>query len=304
MAILHGRVEVQRLRHLTKSDFDGIVCDRILREAGLNIETTKFVHAADVVNGKVPILGTDVMTCLPYDARCAMSFDYHVSYDTVASGKCVFDGDSPSSTRLLYNYYKDIIHIDEEIVQAVDDHCQGRVVNPEDPQGWELLGLLMDSRTGLGRWRDFSISNYMFMQKLMSMIGDKDIRTILADKDVQERVALLHKQRNMYINQLKRCTRVRDDVALIDFRNEELLYCGNRFIAYTLFPGVKYIMRITWGLRHSNIVVMLSSFHKENAVPKLCHKYGGFSNKFSGSFQISVDKSELAIRDIRNLLSN
>ena len=36
-----------------------------------------------------------------------------------------------------------------------------------DPEGWILLSFLMDPRTGLGRFRDFRISNYQLMMQLI-----------------------------------------------------------------------------------------------------------------------------------------
>jgi len=299
-------MEVYLVRHLTKSDFDGVVCDRILRQSGVAIDSTKFVHATDVVNGKVPILGTDIMTCLPFDVRCTMSFDYHATGRPELTGKHVFNSDSPSCARLVYDYYRDIVTLDERIVNHVDDHCTGKIKNIENPEGWELLGFLMDSRTGLGRWRDFTISNYAFMQKMASYVGELQLDEILSDSDVRERILLLKHQHNSHISQLKHCTKIKDDVAIVDYRSEELIYCGNRFLVYVLFPQVKYVMRVTWGLRRSNIVVMLSKSTTNPTgtvdIPDICRKYGGFANKYAGSFQISVDRSELVLRDIRNLL--
>jgi hypothetical protein len=36
-----------------------------------------------------------------------------------------------------------------------------------NPEGWDLLNFLMDARTGLGRFREFRISNYNLMMDLI-----------------------------------------------------------------------------------------------------------------------------------------
>ncbi len=65
-----------KMRLVTRSDFDGLVCAMILRECGL-IEDIKFVHPKDVQDGKVELSGNDITTNLPYDSRVFMCFDHH-----------------------------------------------------------------------------------------------------------------------------------------------------------------------------------------------------------------------------------
>ena len=60
-----------------------------------------------------------------------------------------------------------------------------------DPQGWTLLNFLMDSRTGLGRFREFRISNYQLMMLLIdACIAAQTVDEILALPDVAERADL------------------------------------------------------------------------------------------------------------------
>ena len=55
-----------------------------------------------------------------------------------------------------------------------------------DPKGWTLLNFLMDSRTGLGRFRQFRISNYELMMKLIDYCRDHTVEQILALPDLNE----------------------------------------------------------------------------------------------------------------------
>ena len=65
------------------------------------------------------------------------------------------------------------------------------------PSGWILLSFLMDPRTGLGRFRDFRISNYQLMMELIDACLERTVEEVLEMPDVVERVALYreHAQR-------------------------------------------------------------------------------------------------------------
>ena len=63
-----------------------------------------------------------------------------------------------------------------------------------NPSGWILIGFLMDPRTGLGRWRQFTISNYQLMEMLIDACRTMTIDEILNLPDVQERVEVYNEQ--------------------------------------------------------------------------------------------------------------
>jgi len=104
------------------------------------------------------------------------------------------------------------------------------------PTGWVLLHYLMDPRTGLGRFRQFRISNYDLMMQLISFCMEHNIDEILALPDVKERVDLYFEQSEMFVEQLKRIAVLHDKVIVLDLRNEEIIHAGNRFMIYALYP--------------------------------------------------------------------
>ena len=55
------------------------------------------------------------------------------------------------------------------MLEYVDRVDSGQLTREEilEPRDWILLGFIMDPRTGLGRFREFRISNYQLMEKLM-----------------------------------------------------------------------------------------------------------------------------------------
>jgi nanoRNase/pAp phosphatase (c-di-AMP/oligoRNAs hydrolase) len=89
--------------------------------------------------------------------------------------------------------------VSDELMVAVDraDSAQYDITEILQPTGWTLLNFLMDSRTGLGRFRQFRISNYQLMMQLIdACIDHQDVEEILALPDVAERAELFRAQRS------------------------------------------------------------------------------------------------------------
>ena len=70
-----------KMRLVTRSDFDGLVCAMILKELDI-IDEIKFVHPKDVQDGKIELTENDITTNLPYDGRVGLAFDHHESKES------------------------------------------------------------------------------------------------------------------------------------------------------------------------------------------------------------------------------
>ncbi|MGP1433115.1 MAG: exopolyphosphatase, partial [Catonella sp.] len=250
-----------KMRLVTRSDFDGLVCAMILKELDI-IDDIKFVHPKDVQDGKVDITENDITTNLPYDPRVGLAFDHHESELSrvdagEASTKFIIDGYAKSAARVVYDYYggaERITRVSEEIMEAVDkgDSADFTVDDILEPEGWTLLNYVMDARTGLGRFHDFKISNYDLMMELIDYCLIHPINDILALPDVKERVDLYFEQQELFKAQLKRLVKVEGKVAVIDLRNEETIYAGNRFMVYALYPDTEISVHVAWGFKKQN----------------------------------------------------
>jgi len=184
-----------KYRLVTRSDFDGLVCAVLLRTLDLIGEIT-FVHPKDVQDGTVEVTEHDILTNLPFAPGAHLVFDHHHSEMLRNPGERtnhVIDPDAPSAARVIYDYYGGaprFPHISAELMRAVDqaDSAAYELHDILEPKGWTLLNFLMDSRTGLGRFRDFRISNYQLMMQLIdACIDHQDVDEILALPDVAER---------------------------------------------------------------------------------------------------------------------
>ena len=292
----------EKMRLVTRSDFDGLACAMMLKELGL-IDDIKFVHPKDVQDGKVELSKNDITTNLPYDPRVELAFDHHESeVDRLKAmetgGKLIIDPKARSAARVVYDYYggkETFKRISEELMEAVDKGDSADFTMDEilHPPGWVLLHYLMDPRTGLGRFRNVRISNYDLMMVLIDYCMDHPIEEILEMPDVKERVDLYFEQAEQFEAQLKRIAKVEGKVVVLDLREEEIIHAGNRFMIYALYPETQISVHVAWGFRKQNTAVMIgkSIVNKGSNVDigELCLKYGGGGHHNAGTCQLEND---------------
>lgn len=302
-------------RLITRSDFDGLVCAMILKELKL-IDDIKFVHPKDMQDGLIEVDSEDISTNLPYVQGIGLAFDHHLSETVrVASDVTnhIIDPNAPSAARVVYNYYKGKGHnlgrISEEIMEAVDkaDSAQYTLDEVLNPKGWTLMNYLMDARTGLGRFREFTVSNYQLMMKLIDFCLDHSIDEVLELSDVKERVDLYNEQHELFKKQIERVHQMRGRVVVLPLKDEEVIHAGNRFMVYAMFPQAEISVHVMWGLKKQNTVFTIgkSIINKSSNVNigEICLKYGGGGHMNAGTCQVPNDKADELLAEILELLN-
>ncbi len=295
------------MRLVTRSDFDGLVCAMLLKEIGLVKDDIKFVHPKDVQDGKIELSDNDITTNLPFDSRVHLAFDHHESelrrlhLSEEEKARFIIEGEAKSAARVVYNYYggaDKFKRISEEIMTAVDKGDSADFTKDEilDPKDWVLMNFLMDARTGLGRFHDFRISNYDLMMELIDYCVEHPIADVLKLPDVKERVDFYFEQQELFKAQLERIAKVDGKVVIIDLRNEETIYPGNRFMIYAMHPEAELSVHVAWGFKKQNTAVMIgkSIINKSSNfnIGDLCLEYGGGGHANAGTCQIDNDKIE------------
>jgi nanoRNase/pAp phosphatase (c-di-AMP/oligoRNAs hydrolase) len=293
-----------QFRLVTRSDFDGLVCGLLLKELDLIDEIT-FVHPKDMQDGKIAISARDITTNLPYVPGCHLAFDHHSSEltrnDERHPANYVIDPEAQSAARVVYRHFggaQRFPRVREDLLSAVDKADAAQFTREEilDPQGWPLLSFLMDSRTGLGRFRQFRISNYDLMMKLIDECRSHGVDDILELPDVKERVDLYRSHAPQFRAQIMRCTTVKDDLVVLDLRDEETIYAGNRFMIYALFPQCRVSMHVLWGLKKQNTVFAIGKSILDRGSPvdvgEICLSYGGGGHKAAGTCQVDNARAE------------
>lgn len=295
-------------RLVTRSDFDGLVCAVLLKEIDL-VDEILFVHPKDVQDGVVDITGNDITTNVPYDPRAHLVFDHHLS-ETARVGEQpnhIIDPEAPSAARVVWKHYGGadrFDNVDEDLMAAVDkaDSAQYSVEEILDPQGWTLMNFLMDARTGLGRFRQFRISNYQLMMELIDYKRGHTVEEILQLPDVVERVALYREQSEAFIAQLKRCARVEGEVVVLDLRGEDTIHAGNRFMIYALFPEATVSIHVLWGKQQQNTVLAVGKSIVDRSSPanigELMLGFGGGGHRNAGTCQVAHEDAEATLATV------
>lgn len=300
----------KRYRLITRSDMDGLVCGVLLKELGI-IDDITFAHPKDMQDGLIEVTADDITTNLPYVEGVYIAFDHHASEVTRVGGKHdnhIIDSDAPSAARVVYDYFggrSQFPRISDEMMIAVDKADSAAFSREDvlDPQGWELLSFLMDARTGLGRFRDFNISNYQLMMQLIDYCRtNNNIDEILALPDVKERVDLFKSHAKQSREQIERCARVQKNMVVLDLRNEDTIYASNRFMIYALFQQCNISCHVMWGKNQQNTVFAIgkSILNKSSQtnVGELCLKYGGGGHHAAGTCQVANEDAEKKLAEI------
>ncbi|MCL2839473.1 MAG: exopolyphosphatase [Defluviitaleaceae bacterium] len=297
---------------LTRSDFDGLACAVLLREIGL-IGKWRFVHPKDLQDGNVRVTANDILANVPYVAGCGMWFDHHTSEWERIGKPEGFVGSLrklDSAARVIYEYFKDRYDISrfESMLDQVDRVDSGKLTADDvlNPTGWVLLGFLTDPRTGLGRFRDFRISNYSLMEELIDSCRNKSIEEILEMPDVKERVELYQEQAELFKDMLHKHTVTKGNVIISDLRGVETINAGNRFMIYSLFPNQNISMWIVDGKNKENVAIACGySVLNRTAtvdVGSVMLSFGGGGHKQVGTCQVSYDEADKIIAEIAEKL--
>ncbi|GLR63380.1 exopolyphosphatase [Marinospirillum insulare] len=297
----------KKYRLVTRSDFDGLVCAALLKHLDL-IDDIQFVHPKDMQDGSIEIGANDITTNLPYVAGCYLSFDHHLSEtvrNEVLADNHIIDAEAPSAARVVWQYYgghKAFPEAWDEMMAAVDkgDAAQfneDEVLNPDD---WVLLNFIMDARTGLGRFRDFRISNYQLMMQLIDYCRNHSIKQILELPDVKERTDLYFEHDSKARQQIQKCAKVYNNLVVLDLRNEETIFATNRFTLYALYPNTNISIHVMWGLKQQNTVFAVGKSilnrSSNTNVGELCLKYNGGGHLNAGTCQVANDDAEATLQ--------
>jgi nanoRNase/pAp phosphatase (c-di-AMP/oligoRNAs hydrolase) len=298
----------KRYRLVTRSDFDGLVCAVLLKELDL-IDEIKFVHPKDMQDGLIEISDSDITTNLPYVPGVHLAFDHHLSElaRNKSADNYIIEPEAPSAAHVVYNYYggaEKFTNVPQDLMDAVDkgDSADFTMEEVLEPRGWNLLNFIMDSRTGLGRFKNFRISNYQLMMDLIDYCREYPIEEILKLQDVRERVDLYREHERLFQEQTRRCSTVHGNVLVVDLRSEDTIYAGNRFIKYALFPDTNISIQVIWGFQKQNTVMSVgkSIVNRSSTVNggELMLQYGGGGHASAGTCQVPNDDADRIVGEL------
>jgi nanoRNase/pAp phosphatase (c-di-AMP/oligoRNAs hydrolase) len=239
-----------------------------------------------------------VLANIPFVRGCGLWFDHHTSEEERLGLK--FQGDSqtaPSAARVIYRYYTEKKKLNlsklDALLEAVDkaDTAQFTHDEVESPKGWVLLSFIMDPRTGLGRFHDFKISNYQLMEQLADAVRTMTIQQILELPDVKERVKAYFEQNDRFRKMVREHSNVRGNVIVLDLRNLETIYAGNRFLLYAMYPQQNASIQVMNGKDRQNVVFAVGhsilTRTAQTDIGSLMLRYGGGGHRGVGTCQVA-----------------
>lgn len=296
------------MRLITRSDFDGLACGALLKAAGI-IDSYKFVHPKDLQDGLIEVTKDDCLANVPFVEGCGLWFDHHSSEEERNAYQGKYTGESrksPSAAHIIYDYYggKEKFPQFDELIWAVDKVDSANLTIDEilRPTGWILFGFIMDPRTGLGRFREFTISNYQLMEKLIDWCCTMTIDEIMELPDIKERAELYFEQTAFFEDMIMTHTKTRGNTIVTDLRGTSPIYTGNRFIIYSLYPEQNLSAWIVSGKggHGCSAAVGYSVINRtcKINVGELMLKYGGGGHAVVGTCQFSDETMEQKLPEL------
>ena len=301
---------IKKYRLLTRSNMDGIICASLLKYLEI-IDNVKFVHPKDMQDGKIEIGLDDITANLPYVKGAYKAFDHHYTHtigNIIINANHVLFTDASSTAEVIYSYYQrigaDFPLYFKDMIDALNYANQAKYTIDEikNPTDWNLLSFIMDPRTGLGRFKEFRISNYSLMINLIDYCNNYTISEILELPDVKERVNIYHQYQQQFINQLKRCAKVEDNTVILNLKEEEIIYPGNRFMIYTLFPQADISIHLFWDKERKKSVFAVGKSiinrDSNHNIAQILSQLGGGGHLNAGTLQVKPSKDEEILEKI------
>ena len=295
---------------VTRGDWDGLVSSVLLTEVE-NIKQIKFVHPKDVQDGLVPATENDIVVNVPYIPGCGLWFDHHISEEGMMLSMGEFPGrfeQAPSAARVVYNYYveKDPANVEKlaphmEMLEAADKLDSARLTEEEvlDPQGWILLGLTIDPRSGLGP--EFQ----QYFRWLVEYVKELPMEKVMEHREVKMRCDRVRSENEEYKEILKEYCRVEENVIITDFRGVYPKPVGPRFLVFTMFPEANVEMRLFDGHKGAVVVALGHSIFNRTCtvdVGCLLREYAGGGHTGAGTTQLTPDEAEDKVAEILDRL--
>ena len=152
---------------------------------------------------------------------------------------------------------------------------------------------MIDSRTGLGSFRDY----FLFLgMALRSMPLDAVLKT----PQVVERVERMRAEDEKFRAVLLACSRVEANVVVTDFRELSEIPIGNRFLVYTLFPEATVSVRLQWGPKRERVMATVGhNIFERSSWSDIGHTmslFGGGGHRGAGSCPLPPDDGDETLR--------
>jgi hypothetical protein len=226
------------MRIVTRPDFDGVVCAVLLQAAEPIDAPTCWIEPSAIQQGTVPIRSGDILANLPYDPRCSLWFDHHISNRIQTPFKGAWRV-APSAAGVIHDFYRDRFTTDFSSLVHQADKIDAADLTREEVLSPERHPFLLLSMTISGRRTDAA-----YWDRLVTLLGRHPAEAPNDDPQVAVRCRQVVEDNAAYRRFLLDHTELRGHVAVTDLRPYENVPEGNRFLCYALFPQCIVQVRI------------------------------------------------------------
>ena len=140
------------------------------------------------------------------------------------------------------------------------------------------------------------------MMDLIDYCINHTIEEIMELPDVKERIELYKHYEPQFKKQLERCSVIYNNLLVLDLRNEEVIYPGNRFIMYAVNPEVNISIHVLLGFQKQNTVFAIGKSiinrTSNTNIGELCLKYGGGGHKAAGTCQVAHEDAQRVLEEL------
>ncbi len=292
------------MRIVTRPDFDGIVCAVFIELAENITEPVKWIEPGDVQQGTADIKNGDIMANLPYDGRCSVWFDHHISNVPVLKVPGAFEI-APSAAGLVYKYYKKkglLKKNFDELVEQTDiidaaELTRDQVVNPQK-YPYILLSMTIKNRDE---------SDLPYWNKLVSLLKNMPMKDIMEETEVKKRAVDVIKENITFEKHLKQHTIINKQISVTDFRSFDKAPSGNRFLTYHLFPETfaSITIRNKPGDENKTLLSIGKSIFNDKSnvnIGKLLSNYNGGGHDGAGGCTLASRSADNDIKTIVRIM--
>ncbi len=292
------------MRIVTRPDFDGIVCAVFIEQSENITEPIKWIEPGDVQQGTADIKQGDIMANLPYDDRCSVWFDHHISNVPFTKVEGAFKI-APSAAGIVYEYYKEKGFLKknfDELVEQTDiidaaELTKDQVINPQN-YPYILLSMTVKNKDD---------SDLAYWNKLVALLKTMPIKDIMKDKEVKKRAENVIKENIIFEKHLREYTKIEGNISVTDFRSFDQAPSGNRFLSYHLFPETIASITIRNKMGNTNQTLLSigkSIFNNKSNVNigKLLSNYNGGGHDGAGGCTLNIETADKDINEIINIM--
>ena len=290
------------MRIVTRPDFDGIVCAALLYEVEHVDMPILWTEPGEIQQSKVEIKTGDILANLPYDERCNLWFDHHISNKTDKPFKGAFEI-APSAARVIYAHYQDkLAGKYDKLVEETDKIDAAQLTRDEvlSPEKYPYILLSMTIAN-----RDKQDEAYW--NRLVDLLRQKSITGVMEDKEVHNKCDDIIQQNVYYQDILERYTTLDHHIAITDLRSFAMAPFGNRFLIYALFPEATVSVRVRHADNDKNTTIISvghNIFNKKCLVNigMMLSRFNGGGHMGAGACSFASDHYDAYVNQIIDIL--